>query len=203
MFLSAAAVASLKQLLVEELAAFMTATPLAAGISREELKSRLPRRSDPRFFTPLLADLEKEGTVVTDRELVRLPGFVRRSADDHRTMAGRICVRLAERGCEPPLVKELAASLGCTEKECRAHLATLVREGLVSRVASDLYYDTAVLDGIREQLVGFLWERNEITPAEFRDLTGLSRKFMIPMLEYFDQQKVTIRVGDKRVLRSR
>ncbi|CAH2030236.1 selenocysteine-specific translation elongation factor [Trichlorobacter ammonificans] len=203
MFLSAAAVASLKQLLGEELAAFMTATPLASGISREELKSRLPRRSDPRFFASLLADLEQEGTVVTDRELVRLPGFVRRSADDHRTMAGRICVRLAERGCEPPLVKELAASLGCTEKECRAHLATLVREGLVSRVASDLYYDTAVLDGIREQLVGFLRERNEITPAEFRDLTGLSRKFMIPMLEYFDQQKVTIRVGDKRVLRSR
>lgn len=202
-FLSASAVASLKRILVSELATFMTATPLAGGISREELKSRLPRRSDPRFFTPLLADLEKEGTVACDRELVRLPGFVRLNSGDHRTMTGKLREHLVKHGKEPPLVKELAAALGCTEKECLAHLGPLAREGLVSRVTAELYYDAAVLDSIKEQVMTFLRDRKEITPAEFRDLTGLSRKFMIPLLEYFDQQKLTIRIGDKRMLRSR
>jgi selenocysteine-specific elongation factor len=59
------------------------------------------------------------------------------------------------------------------------------------------------LSGLQEKLVAYLQETGEITPPQFRELTGLSRKYMIPLLEYFDQEKLTIRVGDKRVLRKR
>jgi selenocysteine-specific elongation factor len=50
-------------------------------------------------------------------------------------------------------------------------------------------------------LVQYLRDHREITPIEFKDLLGISRKYAIPMLEYFDSQKITIRVGDKRILR--
>ncbi|MRR36776.1 selenocysteine-specific translation factor, partial [bacterium] len=62
-------------------------------------------------------------------------------------------------------------------------------------------YAPSPLGEIREKLVARLREKGEITPPEFREITGLSRKFMIPLLEFFDQEKLTIRVGDKRVLR--
>jgi selenocysteine-specific elongation factor len=71
----------------------------------------------------------------------------------------------------------------------------------VARISSDLFYSSEALDGLREMLVAHLGQKGEITPPEFRELTGLSRKFLIPLLEYFDSQKLTIRVGDKRVAR--
>jgi selenocysteine-specific elongation factor len=73
----------------------------------------------------------------------------------------------------------------------------------VARISSDLFYSSGALSGLREKLVAYLGEKGEITPPEYRDLTGLSRKFLIPLLEYFDSEKLTIRVGDKRVARRR
>jgi len=68
-------------------------------------------------------------------------------------------------------------------------------------VKGDIFYAPGALAEIREKLVAYLKEQKEITPAGFRELTGLSRKFMIPLLEFFDGEKLTIRLGDKRVLR--
>jgi selenocysteine-specific elongation factor len=73
----------------------------------------------------------------------------------------------------------------------------------VVKVKADLYYAAEPITSIREKLVSYLKEKMEITPGDFRELTGLSRKFMIPLLEYFDQEKLTIRVGEKRVLRKK
>jgi selenocysteine-specific elongation factor len=89
----------------------------------------------------------------------------------------------------------------CDEKTVRDNLALLVRGGEVARISSDLFYSTEALDGLREKLLGLLKEKDGIVPTDFRDVTGLSRKFLIPLLEYFDGEKLTIRVGDKRVAR--
>jgi selenocysteine-specific elongation factor len=202
-FLARSAVASLKQLLLDELSAYLTANPLKNGIGKEELKTRIPRRSDQRFFAPLLAELEKEGKLAADRELVRPVGIKKQTGAHSSGLGAKICMLLAEHGIEPPTIKELAEALRCTEKEVRDHLAALVREGLAARISGDIFYDTKVLDGIRDQLTSHLKAKGEIIPAEFRELTGLSRKFMIPLLEFFDNEKLTIRVGDKRILRKR
>ena len=203
MFLTRSAVATLKQLLADELSVYLAANPLKEGISKEELKTRIPRRSDQRFFVPLLAELEKEGKLVVERDLVRPAGTKKQVAAQSAGLGGRICRLLAEQGIEPPTIKELIDTTGSSEKELRDHLALLTREGSVTRVSGDIFYDSAVLATIREQLLNHLKMQGGITPAEFRELTGLSRKFMIPLLEYFDSQKLTIRVGDKRVLRGR
>ena len=76
MFLAKGAFETLKKGLVDELAAFLDANPLKEGMGKEELKTRLPKRSDPRFFTPLLSALEKDGLVIPDRDIVRLGGKV-------------------------------------------------------------------------------------------------------------------------------
>jgi selenocysteine-specific elongation factor len=76
----------------------------------------------------------------------------------------------------------------------------LARAGEVVRV-KELLFDAAALKGIQEKLVAFIAQRGEITVPEFKELSGLSRKYTIPLLEHFDGTKVTLRVGDKRVLR--
>jgi selenocysteine-specific elongation factor len=80
-------------------------------------------------------------------------------------------------------------------------LRLLARQGRAVKVKNDLFYAPGPLLQISEIMVEHLRAKGEITPAEFREITGLSRKFMIPVLEYFDSQKITVRAGDKRFLR--
>lgn len=202
-FLARTAVEQLKQILLDELIAFMAANQIRDGISREELKTRMPKRSDQRFFAPLLAELEKEGKLQSDRDLVRLVGAARPETEQSSTTGIEIRNLLDKSGMEPPTIKEMSEKLGCTEKVIREHLSLFLRDGSVSRVSSEIFYSSGNLKRIEDQLIAHLKEKGEIIPSEFRDLTGLSRKFMIPLLEYFDSLKLTIRVGDKRILRGR
>jgi selenocysteine-specific elongation factor len=202
-FLSKIAVDTLKTGLLAELTAYLAANPLKDGISKEELKTRLPKRSDQRFFAPLLSDLEKEAKLAAERDLVRLAGSAKQPAPQASALAGRLLKLLDAAGKEPPTVKELVEASRSNDKEVRDHLTLLVRDGSVTRVSSDIFYAGSALDAIRQQLLAFLQQHGEIIPADFRELTGLSRKFMIPLLEHFDNEKLTIRTGDKRVLRKR
>ncbi len=202
-YLSREAFASLCELLIDEMNGYFARYPLKEGIGKEELKTRIPARSDERFFTPCLAALEKEGRVVAERDLVRLVG---RKAGEEAAQADlhqQILGELEKGGKEPPFLFDLCSSLKIPEKRVLEHLALLTGEGLAMKVKSDIYYSPTALAGIEALLTDYLREKGEITPAEFREITGLSRKFMIPVLEYFDSRKVTLRLGDKRVLRKK
>ena len=201
LYLSREAFKSLKESLLTELRDFLIHNPLKAGIGREELKTRLPARSDQRFFAPCLASLEKENRIIADRELVKLPGRETAAAEARGNVLPGIEKLLSDGGMEPPTLKEISDKLSLPEKQILEHLNLLIREGKAVKVKSDLFYAASAIGSIRETLVAFLAEKGEVTPTGFRELTGLSRKFMIPILEYFDAEKLTIRVGDKRILR--
>jgi selenocysteine-specific elongation factor len=203
MFLAKGAFETLKKGLTDELMAFLDDNPLKEGMGKEELKTRLPKRSDGRFFTPLLSALEKDGVVIPDRDIVRLGGKIARKGITADDQSGKIALFLQDGGIEPPTVKEVMERFRCDEKTLRDNLALLIRKGSVVRISNDLFYASSALDGLREKLVTLLREKGEIIPTDFRECTGLSRKFLIPLLEHFDSEKVTIRVGDKRVMRKR
>jgi selenocysteine-specific elongation factor len=202
-FLSREAFATLKAGLMGEVAAFLAANPLKDGMGKEELKTRLPKRSDQRFFTSLLSAMEREGTLLTERDIVKPAGRTARSSASGDSLAGMMAAFLGEKGNEPPTVREIMERFRCDEKTVRDNLALLARKGEAVRISGDLFYAAPALDGLREKLVALLQAKGEITPPEYREQTGLSRKFLIPLLEYFDSEKLTIRVGDKRVLRKR
>ena len=203
MFLARGCFETLKKGLVEELTAFLDSNPLKEGMGKEELKTRMPKRSDPRFFTPLLSALEKDGMVIPDRDIVKLGGRVARKSVQSEDLSGNMLLFLQESGSEPPTVREIMERFRCDEKAVRDNLALLARNGQVARISSDLFYASGALNCLREKLVALLKEKGEIIPTDYRDVTGLSRKFLIPLLEYFDSEKLTIRVGDKRVARKR
>lgn len=202
-FLAQESFHSLKSLLLTGLEGYLRDNPLKEGIGKEELKAHIPKRSDLRFFPAVLTALEKEGKVIVDRDLVKMPGHRAAAGAGQAGLLAELETALQAGGEEPPGIKELAALVGSDEKHVLENLNLLAREGRVMKVKADVFYSPQPLQALQEKLVAYLGEKVEITPPQFRELTGLSRKFMIPLLEYFDQIKVTLRVGDKRVLRKR
>jgi selenocysteine-specific elongation factor len=85
----------------------------------------------------------------------------------------------------------------------REVLELLVREQVLVKISEDLYFPSRALTELQGQLVAFIRKEGEIDAPRFKTLTGLTRKFSIPLLEYFDRIKVTIRVGDRRLLREK
>ena len=79
----------------------------------------------------------------------------------------------------------------------------LVEEGLIVKTKDDLYFHIDAITGLKNKLVEFLKSNGDITTPQFKEMTGVSRKFVIPLIEYFDASKVTLRVGDSRKLRSK
>lgn len=194
---------NLCEILLGRIETYLANNPIKDGISREELKTRIPARSDGRFFGQCLQYLENEKRVVADRDQVRLPGRTGGVVESNVDIQQQLEEMLISSGAEPPTVKELCDMLVLPEKTVIEHLSLLVRQGRAVKVKNDLFYAPAPLQVISETMVEYLRVKGEITPAEFREITGLSRKFMIPVLEYFDSLKITVRAGDKRFLRRR
>lgn len=202
-YLSRDSFSALCDLLIDVMKSYFAQNPLKEGIGKEELKTRIPSRSDGRFFTPCLAALEKDGRVIAERDQIRLVGRKAGSETEQVDIRQQILLELEKGGKEPPFLNDICKSLQIPEKQALEHLALLAGEGQAVRVKSDIFYRPEALTSIEDLLTGYLREKGEITPAEFREISGLSRKFMIPVLEYFDSKKVTIRLGDKRVLRKK
>jgi selenocysteine-specific elongation factor len=114
----------------------------------------------------------------------------------------RIKKILSEQPMSPPDLKEIEKQLGVTRNKLVEVIRLLERDGSVTRVATDLYYLSSTVDEVRAILKKFIAERGEIAAASFRDLIGSSRKYTIPLLEYFDREGTTIRIGDIRRLKS-
>ena len=182
-------------------AAFHEAKPLAAGISREELRGRLPPVTDPRLFARLLSSLTEKGDLVVEGDHVRLPSHRAASGAAGGALKAEVASVLARGGLTPPWLSELPGAVKATPEEVVAVLKLLVAEGRVVRISSELYFDAAAVQRLRERLVKHLQEKRAITTQEFKDLVGATRKHVIPLAEYFDREKVTLRVGEKRVLR--
>ena len=104
---------------------------------------------------------------------------------------------------QPPVLKEVFNTAGTPDGSGKAALQVLVDEGTLIRLKDDLIYHQVALDEAQSKLESYLNENDNISASEFRDLLGITRKHAIPLLEYFDTARVTLRVGDKRVLRRR
>jgi selenocysteine-specific elongation factor len=191
----------LAERLVAAADAFHRAHPLAAGIGREELRGRLPPVTDARLFQRLLAQLGERGELVLDGDHVRRKGHAAGGGAGAGALKEKVAAALAAGGVAPPRVADLPAAVKASEADVQAVLKLLAADGRAVRVSTELWYDAAALGAVRDRLVTFLRERRSITTQEFKDLVGATRKHVIPLAEHFDREKVTLRVGEKRVLR--
>lgn len=180
---------------------FHTEHPEADGVSREELRQRLGVPHE-RTFSRVLAPLLEARAVEVDKELLRLPGRGRTFTEASNTLRADIVRVLDASGLQPPLAADLAVKVKATPARLTELLGSLAAEGLVVR-AGELFFSAKAIAALEGKLVAFLTERGRISTQEFKDLSGLSRKFLIPLAELFDARKVTLRVGESRVLRGK
>lgn len=144
-----------------------------------------------------LHSLEKRGELVVTEGLARLPGFEPTVAGGS-SLLDRIAEHLDAGGLTAPTVAELETTLKATEVE--AALRLLARAGRVERVGPDWYFARSALDRFTEAVREVAGEQGEVTPAALRERLGLTRKYLIPLLEWSDRQGLTRRDGDRRVV---
>jgi selenocysteine-specific elongation factor len=177
--------------------------PLKEGIPREELRSTAGSYIPLKLFASALRDLEKAGRLLMERDTVRLAEHRVDWQGSQEDLRGEILQIYQEAGYAPPTVREFAERFRDRKREADKILGVLIQEGILIRINEDLHFHRDALSRLREDYRAFLRKAGKANPTDFKDLTGLSRKFIIPLMEYFDQAKLTIRVGDHRVLRER
>jgi len=167
------------------------------GVPREALRTRLPAALPPRIYDALLAGLERRGKLVAAGDRVRSASAPARPSALSPVEAA-VLQKLAETGVEPPRPKELPDLLKLAEAQVRTALDRLVAAKLAVKIKPDLVMHSKTVDDVRARLVAFLDTNKTIDAQQWKDLTGASRKFTIPLAEYFDAEKLTLRVGDVR-----
>ncbi len=181
---------------------FHASHPLAAGIDVEEARTEMPERVSPKVFRELTVSLEAAGVLVRQGNLLRAGGHQVRLSDRDRALADRIEQALGSHPLAPPDVTELQSSLGIDRQRLGELLRVLEQQGTILRVAPTMYFLRGAIDRLHGDLRTRLSGGGSITAAELRDELKTSRKFAIPLLEYFDRTGVTVRVGDARKLRT-
>jgi selenocysteine-specific elongation factor len=193
----------LQSLLLDEINDYHKKFPLKQGMIKEELKSKLPQLVDTRLFQHLLNDLSTAGRLTVDKDKLWLQEHKPQLKDDQKDLKEKIAALYLKSSLTPPTVKELVDQLRSPAKQTQSIIDLLTADGQLIKVKENLWFHREAIERLTRTLVETLKKNVEITPAQFKDLIQASRKFAIPLLEYFDQSKITIRVGDKRVLREK
>jgi len=182
------------------LEAFHAEHPLRGGISREELRSRAGNAQE-KVFAQLLGTLETEGVVRSEKDQVRLASHTIRLSPEQQRVVDGVEAEFRRALAAPPAVEETLAKFGVKGTEKHELFQLLLADRKLVRVRESLYFHAAALQEIQDTLVAHLRARKELSPADMKDLFGVSRKYAIPLMEYFDAQRVTVRQGERRVLR--
>jgi selenocysteine-specific elongation factor len=174
--------------------------PMKSGLSKEELRTKLPPEADIKLFQILINDLIQSREVVLEKDKLRLPGHQISSVDE-KGLVKRVEAAVLKGGLQPPSPKELSEGWSEKEEEVRSIFEHLVHEGVLIKIKSEIYFHRIPFENLKKELVTHLKNHQEITTPQFKEMTKASRKYAIPLIEYFDQIKLTIRLGEKRVLR--
>lgn len=183
------------------LAAHHQAQPHKPGMSREEFRRRLLGEANPKLFNRLLKKLTDDNLAVAEKDILRLPQHKVTLAENEEALRNQLLQAYQQGGNTPPTFKELIEKHDANQ--VRKLLGVLSEEGQLVKINQELYYHHQALQNLKDQLTEFLKQNERISTPQFKDLTGLTRKFLIPLLEHFDTTQLTMRIGDERVLRKK
>jgi selenocysteine-specific elongation factor len=192
----------LKDTILATLSEFHKTHPLVPGMDMEELRGKLPYALSAKIFRAVLDTLLSDKTIAKEENLLRTAAHRVQLGSQEKSLMDKIKKVLGEQPMTPPDLKEIEKQLGVGRNKLTEVIRLLERDGSVIRVTTDLYYLSSTVDQVRAVLRKYLSDKGEISAASFRDLINSSRKYTIPLLEYFDREGVTLRIGDVRRLKS-
>ncbi|HEX4423141.1 MAG TPA: selenocysteine-specific translation elongation factor [Kofleriaceae bacterium] len=207
-YVHATAVAALEARIAASLGATSPASPASPtspaspasptdGIGREELRTRLPAALPVRAYEAIVAGLASRGKLIVDGERVRRVTATKPGAT-LSTAETELLARFQAWALEPPRPAEVPTTVGRPAAEIKPLLDRLLAGKWLVKIKPDLYMHPAIVADLRTRLIAFLDVHKTIDAQQWKELTGASRKFTIPLAEYFDGEKLTLRIGDLR-----
>ena len=198
MLVAPEAYAKAKTDVLQAIKTFHDANPLVAGMSKEELRDRVNLGSE--VFGSILAKLMEEKKLGVSGELVHLSGRGVVMKDDEAESRKTIEQAFVSAGLKVPSLKEVLAGLKVDKIRAQKIVTLLLRDKILIKISEDLVFHQNALVDLRRRVVALKNTAPKIDVARFKDMTGVSRKYAIPLLEYLDREHVTRRVGDERVI---
>jgi selenocysteine-specific elongation factor len=195
---ASAAYAEAKADALQAVKKFHDANPLVAGMSKEELRDRV--NLGPEVFYSVLGKLTEEKKLEVAGELVHLPGRGVVMKDEEAESKKIIEQAFASAGLKVPSLKEVLAGLKVDKVRAQKIVTLLLRDKVLIKISEELVFHQSALMDLRRKIAAFKSHAPTIDVAHFKDMTGVSRKYAIPLLEYLDRERVTRRVGDERVI---
>jgi len=187
--------------ILERVDKFQKDNPLLPGIPREDLRSSLGKRVRAETFRAALEQLVSQKRLDAAGELVKKAGSEITLQPEEAKAKDQIEGAFAAAGLQVPSVQEVLAQLAIEAKRAERLLQILLREKILVRVSPELIFHRGALAQLKERLASFKKSKGErITVPVFKELTGITRKYAIPLLEYLDRERVTRRAGDDRVI---
>ena len=173
------------------------------GIKRSELASGWGKSVPPKLAHFVIERLLKQGKLAAEGEYLRLPAHSASFSEEQAPLSEALLKAHRDAGLSPPNTNELIADLGIGKKEAATILAALRDSGQLVRVAEGVWYAAEHLQAAETSVRTWFESHERLDLADLKSITGLSRKYLVALLEYFDTQRITMRVGDTRMLRQK
>ncbi len=172
---------------------FHKKNPIKPGLPKEEVRTHFD--INQKLFNFILTNSDR---VIVERDIIRLNNFKVALTDSEEQLKSGIMALLDKNRFQPPLKEDLYAELKIDQKRISDILNLLIKNGKIIRINESFYITNNTYESIISLLKTFFSEKSELTVAEFRDLLNTSRKYALPILEYLDSKRITLRVGDVR-----
>jgi len=196
----------LSQIASDEVKRHHQREPLARGMARETLRERHFAHAAPEVFRSVINRLERDGVLVSEKDIVRAREHGQElSAADER-LRDKIAQAYEVSALEAPTLDQALAAVGIPATQrthARKILQLLLDNGTLVRVHGEMFFHSQAIEHLKGLLRAYASEHEPdrlIDVPGFKDLAGVSRKYAIPLLEYFDRERITVRAGDKRII---
>jgi selenocysteine-specific elongation factor len=182
---------------------FHAAHPLVEGVSKEDLRGRIGGLAGPPsalLFNAVVEELARAGKIELRDESLRLAGRGVRLSVDELAAKESIARSFEHAGLSVPPVGTVLGNLPIDRARAEKILHLLLREKILVKISAELVFHSAALKELRAKILGHKTKSPRINVGAFKELTGVSRKYAIPLLEYLDRERVTRREGDERII---
>ncbi|HYR89748.1 MAG TPA: selenocysteine-specific translation elongation factor [Terriglobia bacterium] len=196
---SAMAFKSAEERAAAEVRRFHQTNPLVQGIGREELRGRFDGMTG-LLFQAVLDKLAADRKIVVAQDVIHEFGRTVTLKADEEQIRQKLAERFRSLGLHAPAPDELIDGLKLNRMTARKIIQLMVKENALVKIGDDMFVDRMTMDKLISDIKTLKSKNPKLGVGEFKDLTGVSRKYAIPLLEYLDRQRVTRRVGDERTI---
>ena len=192
----------LKNEIVREIEAHHKREPLARGLPKETLHDRFFAGASTEVFREAIAQMEKDGAFASEKEIVKLRDHSRELSHEDKQAKDKLEAAYRNAGFAPPALPDAFTNAGLDNTRGRKILQLMLDSGSLVKVHGDMLFHQEALDALIQKLRARAVTQPDrsIDVGSFKELAGVSRKYAIPLLEYFDRQRVTRREGDRRIV---